>query len=92
MKRYAAERGTAWVTSLLDPVARNHIFVALITGAEMISAITRKKRGLKISVVDAATAAALFRLDFAARFRIVEITPALVDSAMTLADTRAARL
>ncbi len=91
VKRYATETGTAWVTALLDPAAHNHIFIARITGAEMISAIMRKKRELKISATDAATAAALFRADFARRFRVVEITPALVDSAMTLAETYALR-
>ncbi len=91
VKRYATETGTPWVTALLDPTARNRIFVARITGAEMISALMRKKRGLKITAGDAAAAATLFRLDFADRFRVVEITPALVASAMTRAETHALR-
>ena len=91
VKRYATETGTAWVTALLDPATRNRIFVARITGAEVISAIMRKKRGLKISEPDANTAAALFRLDFAGRFRVVEITSTLIESAMVLAETHALR-
>ena len=91
VKRYATETGTAWVSSLLDPAARNRIFVVRITGAEMVAAIIRKKRGLKISAADAATAAALFRADFAGPFRVVEVTQALVASAMTLAETHALR-
>jgi predicted nucleic acid-binding protein len=91
VKRYATETGTAWVTALLDPAARNHIFIARITGAEMISAIMRKKRGLKISEADAETAATLFRSDLANRFRIVEITPVIVESAMTLAESHTLR-
>ncbi len=91
VKRYATETGTAWVTALLDPAARNHVFVARITGAEMISAIMRKKRELKISAADATAIAALFRADFARRFRAVEVTSALVDSAMSLAEAHALR-
>ncbi len=91
VKRYATETGTAWVTAILDPAARNHIFVARITGAEIISAIMRKKRESKISAADATAIAALFRADFARRFRAVEITPALVESAMSLAEAHALR-
>jgi predicted nucleic acid-binding protein len=91
VKRYATESGTACVTALLDPAARHHIFIARITGAEMISAIMRKKRGLKISEADAVIAATLFRSDLTNRFRIVEITPAIVDSDMTLAETHTLR-
>jgi predicted nucleic acid-binding protein len=91
VKRYATEMGTAWVTGLLDPAARTHIFVVRITGAEMLAAIMRKKRESKISSVDASTAASLFRADFANRFRVVEVTPALGDGAMALAETHALR-
>jgi uncharacterized protein len=92
VKRYATETGTAWVTALLDPAARNRVFIARITGAEMIAAIMRKKRLGHISAADAATAAALFRADFGGnRFRIVEVTPALVTSAMSLAEAHALR-
>jgi predicted nucleic acid-binding protein len=91
VKRYATETGTPWVTVLLDPLQHNRIFIARIAGAEVISAITRKKRGLKISVADAASAITLFRQDFANRFRVVEVTPALVDSAMTLGERHALR-
>ncbi len=91
VKRYATETGTAWVTALLDPAARHHVFVARITGAEMIAAVMRKKRESKISAADASAAAALFRADFARRFRVVEVTPALVESAMLLAESHALR-
>ena len=91
VKRYATETGTSWVTALLDPAMRHRIFIARITGAEMISAMMRKKRGLQISAADAAAAVALFRSDLTRRFRIVEITAALVDHAMSLAETHTLR-
>lgn len=91
VKRYATEAGTQFVTSLLDPPAHNRIFIARITGAEVVSAIARKKKGLKISAADATSAITLFRQDFVNRFLVVEVTPALVDSAMTLGETHALR-
>lgn len=91
VKRYATEAGTAWVTALLDPAARNRVFIARITGAEMIAAVMRKVRRGHISAAGAATAAALFRADYAGRFRVVEVTPALVSSAMSLAEAHALR-
>ena len=33
VKRYVTEIGTAWVAGLLDPLARNRLYVARITGA-----------------------------------------------------------
>ncbi len=91
VKRYATEAGTAWVTALLDPMARNRIYIARITGVEVVSALTRKQRGQFISVVDAAAAITRFRQDFANRFRIVEVTAALTAVAMSLAETYALR-
>jgi predicted nucleic acid-binding protein len=41
VKRYVREPGTTWVIQLLDPTAGNKIHVARITGAEVVSAITR---------------------------------------------------
>jgi hypothetical protein len=37
VKRYAAETGTAWMTSLIDPAAGNVIYVARITGVETVA-------------------------------------------------------
>ena len=87
VKRYATEVGTAWVTALLDPGARNRIYITRITGVEVVSALTRKQRGNFISAADATAAIARFRRDFANRFRVVEVTAALIATAMSLAET-----
>jgi len=76
---------------LLDPAARNRIYVARIAGVEVVSALTRKRRGTHISAADAAAAITRFRQDFANRFRIVEVTSALITAAMSLAETYALR-
>lgn len=54
VKRYANENGSAWVMSITDPVAGNEIFVARITGAEVVSALERRARGGTIDPADAA--------------------------------------
>jgi len=42
VKRYANETGSLWVRSLTDPQAGNDIFIAHITGIEVVAAIARK--------------------------------------------------
>lgn len=91
VKRYVQETGTAWVVSICDPVANNHIHLARITGVEVVSAITRRTRGASLSAADAAVAIADFRHDLATAYRSVEISPALMASAMRLAETHALR-
>jgi predicted nucleic acid-binding protein len=86
VKRYAAEQGTAWLTGVTDPAAGNRVFVAAITGAEVIAALARKRRGLHLSATDAATAITRFHHDYANEFLIVEVTAAIISSAMALAD------
>lgn len=91
VKRYVTETGTAWITALLDPATRNRIYVARITGAEVVSALVRKRRGGHLSAADATAAITRFRHDFANRFRAVEIGSTLVDEAMMLAEKHALR-
>lgn len=42
VKRYVAETGTAWVTGLMDPAAGNLLYVARLTGVEVVSAFARR--------------------------------------------------
>jgi len=91
VKRYVTETGTAWVTGLLNPAARHRLYVARITGAEVVAALTRKERGKHLSPADAAAAVSSFQHDYANRLRPVEITTALIVEAMALARTRALR-
>jgi uncharacterized protein len=87
VKRYVTETGTAWVTGLLEPAARNRLYIARITGAEVIAALTRKERGRHLSTADAAAAVTSFEHDYAVRLRPVEITAALIADAMKAART-----
>ena len=91
VKRYVSEQGTAWLTGITDPAAGNRVYVAAITGAEVIAALARKRRGQHLSTNDAATAMTRFRHDYENEFLIVEVAAALIGSAMSLADTHSLR-
>ena len=41
VKRYRSEIGSAWVMGLTAPASQHAIYVARITGVEVVSAITR---------------------------------------------------
>ncbi|WP_244918150.1 type II toxin-antitoxin system VapC family toxin [Nostoc linckia] len=53
VKRYISETGSAWVLGLFDPTLNNEVFIAAITGVEIIAAITRRSRSGSISITDA---------------------------------------
>lgn len=91
VKRYVTETGTTWVIGLLDPAARNRLYVARITGAEVTAALTRRERGGHLSTVDAAAALSSFEHDYANRLRAVEITASVVGDAMAAARTHGLR-
>jgi uncharacterized protein len=91
VKRYVQERGTAWVVSLLDPTVGHAIYVARIAGAEVVAAIARRRRSGELSSDGAEEALRQFRREFTSAYHIVEITPALVERAMALAETCALR-
>jgi hypothetical protein len=75
--------------TLLDPTAGHHLYLASITGVEVIAAVTRRLRRGDIAVTDGAAAVAQFRQDFAQRYRLIDLTPLLVARAMTSAETMA---
>jgi len=91
VKRYAPENGIKWVQSLTDPAVGNLIYIARITGAEVIAAIRRKVRDRETIEADAKKSIANFRLDFATQYQIVEITDAVVGRAMTLIENHILR-
>lgn len=86
VKRYLNETGSKWVISLFKPSAKNSIFVARIAGVEVVSAIARKRKGLKITKLNAQKAIFRFQRDFRKRFVKISLTPQLTEEAMLLAD------
>lgn len=91
VKRYVKETGTGWVIGITNPAKGDGIYVARIAGVEVISAITRRGRSGDISQAAMDSARTDFRNDFAREYRILEITPALIMRAMSLAESHALR-
>lgn len=91
VKRYVQERGTSWVRALTAPLAGHVLYIAGITGVEVISALTRQARSGALTPADAAQAMAQFQHDFAVHYQTVTLTPALITRAMALAATHALR-
>lgn len=91
VKRYVRETGTAFVLTITQPGANHHIYVARITGVEVIAALARRQRTGDISATALAAAVGQFRQEFASVYRIVEMSAALISDAMRLAETHAVR-
>lgn len=91
VKRYVREAGTTWVVGVTDLAAGNQIYIARITGVEVVSAITRRARSGSISATNATAAVTLFRHDFLNNFMATDITASLISEAMRLAETHALR-
>jgi hypothetical protein len=87
LKRYLNETGSAWVEGLFDPSAGNTVFIAAVTGVEILAAITRRARGGSIPPLDAVAACAQFRVDLLTDYHVVELSPAVLAHAMDLAET-----
>lgn len=86
VKRYANEVGTNWVKGIADPAIPNSIYIAEITGVEVISAIAKKVRELSISKADAPIVIADFKLDFDNQYEVLEIRGQIVPNAMALVE------
>jgi uncharacterized protein len=84
VKRYAAEVGTAWATSLIvaRPIAA--VFTVRLTGPETIAALERKVRTGEASRREMDRAITRFESDWRWRFELIEAGPDLTDHAMRL--------
>jgi hypothetical protein len=70
--RYVAEDGSEWVQTVLDPLSGNVAIIARIGAAELIAAVTRRKRGGSLDPGDAAIARAEFRSRLAPEYQVVD--------------------
>jgi predicted nucleic acid-binding protein len=84
VKRYVVEPGSGWVQSITDPAAANTIFIAQITGVEVIAAISRRIGST--SSADATRLISSFRHDFANQYQVLAINDALISEAMDVAE------
>jgi len=91
VKRYIVEPGSNWVSRLFAPTAGHVLNTVRVTGAEIIAAFALRARTGTLTVADAQTAALQFRAEYRTRYRIVEVTEALIDLAMALAERHGLR-
>ena len=74
VKKYVAEQGTSWILSLVKPSAKNIIYLAQITGVEVVSAISRRYRNGGLTQNAAQKSIARFKRDFQNRLRMLRLT------------------
>lgn len=91
VKRYIAETGSAWLSTITSPASGNRVYVARITLVEVISAISRREKGGHIQTSDADNSRSNFEQDFLIQFRKVEISEGLTNEAAHLAQKHALR-
>jgi predicted nucleic acid-binding protein len=91
VKRYIQETGTGWVRRIADAAAGNLMYLARITDVEVTSAVVRRHRGGSISAADAVDTLNQFRQDLITGYRVIEVTPALLAAARTLAERHGLR-
>ena len=87
VKRYVSETGTNWILSLHKPSAQNVIYVAQITGIEVVSAISRRLRGNRLTQKAADKAIFRFKRDFANKLRIIRLNDQIIAEAMQLSES-----
>ena len=75
------ETGSRWVRSLVHTKAGHRIYIARITTVEVTSAITRRQHSGDLSAAQAGAILGHFRHHLTNRYRVVEITSALFESA-----------
>lgn len=85
VKRFSTESGSAWILGIVRPSLNNFLAIATITGAEVVSALTRKLRGNKLSQRQYNNAIRRFEREFAIRYFGTDVTASLVENAMSLA-------
>lgn len=91
VKRYVQETGTRWVRGLTRRGQPDPIYLARITAVEVAAAVVRRRAAGNPTPARAQSIFALFRRHLATRYLITEITPALADAAMRLAETHELR-
>jgi hypothetical protein len=91
VKRYSIETGSKFVIGLLRPSAKNRFYSAKITEVEVCAALTRKRKGLKMSAASATKALFRFRRNFAGSFNKPDLTDSIVSEAVRLTELYALR-
>ncbi len=90
-KLYVDERGSDWVTSLMEQAQPQGVFVVRITGVEVAAALFRRARSGSVSLTEASIAIADLRRDLELTYRVTELSPTVADLALTMAERHTLR-
>lgn len=85
VKRYAGETGTKWVFGLVRPASKNRLYLARITGVEVIAALTKRMRTDSLTSSATIKATKRFEREFTNRYVLIEVSPQIIRTAMDLA-------
>jgi uncharacterized protein len=91
VKRYVQEGGTSWVRRLMRRRAGNPIYVARITTVEVTAAVARRRKGRTLTFAKASSILHRLRQHLPRRYTVIEITPALLNNFMRLANANMLR-
>ena len=91
VKRYAKEKGTNFLIGLLRPSAKHTLYSAKTTEVEVCAALSRRQKGLRLAVTRTVKAISRFRTVFSRRFYAADLTDAIINEAIQLAEDHALR-
>ena len=91
VKRFAPERGSNFVLSLLRPSASNRFYAARITEVEVCAVLVRRQRGGTLSADQATKGLRRLGQDFPRRFTHIAVSENVVTEAIRLAKTYSLR-
>lgn len=91
VKRFAREKGTAFVFSLLRPSNNHPIYFARFTEVEVCSALARRAKDNRLTSSQFRKGLNRLRRDFAERFVIVSIDESTIRLALVLSEKYALR-
>jgi predicted nucleic acid-binding protein len=84
VKRYLPEIGTAWVRATIRQSLPTDVYIAYVTGPEVMAAFARKLRSDEISAVDYNTATNTFVRHFRHQYVRLHLSLTVVHKAMDL--------
>jgi len=87
VKRYVLEAGSDWIKSLVQAQSGHTLYIARITIVEVTAAVTRRQH----SAADAGVILGHFHRHLTQRYRVIELTPVLLNNASKIARGRRLR-
>ncbi len=91
VKRYIAETGSDTVSALLSPQAGNVVFISVISGVEVVAALTRRQRIGDVTQQQAASVISAFVDDWSEVYELIMADRPTIRRAMDLAQRHALR-